>query len=82
MVDLKGGDRDAIWAGTGWMGLRNPLRLPLRWVAVPNVALVGWMERWLGSRSRSWPWPWLGLDGTLLVPVVVSGEVESCSRRC
>jgi hypothetical protein len=80
MVSLKGGDRDAIWAGTGWMGLRNPLRLPLRWVAVPGMALVGWMEMRLGSRSRSWPrlGPWLGLDGTLLVPVVVSGEVEPC----
>jgi hypothetical protein len=80
MVGLKGGDRDAIWAGTGWMGLRNPLRLPLCWVAVPGMALVGWMERWLGSRSRTWPrfGPWLVLDGTLLVPVVVSGEVESC----
>jgi hypothetical protein len=71
MVGLKGGDRDAIWAGTGWMGLCSPLRLPLRWVAVPGMALVGWLERSLGS------WPRLGLDGTLLVPGVVSAQTKS-----
>jgi len=71
MVGLKGGDRDAIWAGTGWIGLCSPLRLSLRWAAIPGMALVGWMEVRLGS------WPRLGLDGTLLVPVVVSAQAKS-----
>jgi len=72
---VKGGEQDAIWNGAPWLGVHDTLRLPLRWPAIPNMALVGWYKRGLGSRTE------LAFDGTLSVPVVVRLVKRLCLRR-
>ena len=65
----EGGERNAVWNGTCWLGLCPTLCLPVRRLTLPGMAAVGWLERWLGSWQGAWIRP--ALVNTLLVPLVV-----------
>ena len=62
---LKGGEQHAVWTGAGWMGLCALLRLPLRWVPIPGVALGGVAAEAAGDEdgpdmggATPYDWPW------------------------
>jgi len=70
---LKGGEQHAVWTGAGWMGLCALLRLPLRWVPIPGVALGGVAAEAAGDED--------GPDMGGRLPMVGPGHLCPRSRR-